>query len=77
MGTGDQGPWIPNKREVLLWATPRHGLGIGGRGLGLVASDTWGTFSKVGVYSWNSGDTVEGLHVCTCTRVRSDKLCLT
>lgn len=77
MGTGDQGPWIPNKREVLLWATLRHGLGLGGRRLGLVASDTWGTFWKVGVYSWNSGDTVEGLHVCTCTRVRSDKLCLT
>lgn len=60
MGPGGPGALDPNKREVLLWATLRHGLGLGGRGVGSEASETWGTFWRVGVYSRNSGDTVEG-----------------
>lgn len=29
MGTGGQGAWIPNKREILLWSMLRHRLGLG------------------------------------------------
>lgn len=66
MGTGGQGPSIPNKREVLLWSTLRHGLGLG--------VEDWGQWQvRHGV---DFGESVcihgtqeiqwRGLHVCTC-----------